>query len=376
MSESDRSVRPRRRGIAHGVWLLVVVTVALWAYLLGRSGWPEWSNASTTMSVEPAADPPVEEIVPDAVTTTAAPMVATTTTITQPTTTPATVDNAVTAAEVAADADLAAEIEAAEHEIAAALERQRAEEEARRRAEEGRRAEEDRVEAQEQVWADQQVDPAVQDQAMQVVLGIVERHTDSWPWIVSALDRGDLMFFERLPEPCEGSAACVLRRGGAVEKVWFTLDVLRLKPDFFNRVGAEGIVLHELAHLYDSPAKDSLRDRFAEHYVGCRVRGEEGDELAEELLADAIAVAVLQLDSLERSGFGRYADPFRGCLRDDDEPPPELIEAIYAALFDCTTLEADDHLGNSMLFFAGALPWSEYAGDGIRRACEAPEPTT
>lgn len=57
MSESDRSVRPRRRRIARGVWLLGVVTVALCAYLLGRSGWPERPNASTAMSVEPAADP-------------------------------------------------------------------------------------------------------------------------------------------------------------------------------------------------------------------------------------------------------------------------------------------------------------------------------
>lgn len=303
-------------------------------------------------------------------------MVTTTTTTTPPTTTPTTADNAVTAAEVAAaDTDVAAEIEAAEREIAAALERQREEEEeARRRAAASRRAEEDRLEAQEQAWADQQVDPAVQDQVMQLVLGIVERHTDSWPWIVSALDRGDLMFFETLPEPCEGSAACVLRRGGAVEKVWFTLDVFRLEPDFFNRVGAEGIVLHELAHLYSSPVKDSLRDRFAEHYVGCRVRGEEGDELAEELLADAIAVAVLQLDALERSGFGRYAGPFRGCLRDDDEPPPQLIEAIYAALFDCATLQDDDHMDSG--FSLSPARWGDYAGEGIRRACGAREPAS
>ena len=54
-------------------------------------------------------------------------------------------------------------------------------------------------EAQEQAWAEQQVVPAVRDQATQLILGMVERHTDSWPWIVSALDRGDLMFFETLP---------------------------------------------------------------------------------------------------------------------------------------------------------------------------------
>ena len=112
----------------------------------------------------------------------------------------------------------------------------------------------------------------------------------------------------------------------------------------------------------------------APHYVGCRVRGEESDELAEELLADAIAVAVLQLDALERSGFGRYAGPFRGCLRDDDEPPPELIEAIYAALFDCATLEDDDHMVGGFTLSSGR--WGDYAGQGIRRACGAPEPTT
>ncbi len=335
MSESNLSDRPERHRIASGVWLLVVAVVALGAYMLGRSGWPEWSNASTAVSVEPTAESPVEEIAQDAVTTTAAAMVATTTTLA---TTPTTMGDTVTAA---------AEAEAAE--MASTM---------------------DQLEAQEQAWVEQQVDPAVQDQAMQMVLGIVERHTDSWPWIVSALDRGDLMFFEKLPEPCEGSAACVLRRSGAVEKVWFTLDVLRLEPDFFNRVGAEGIVLHELAHLYDSPAKDSLRGMFAEHYVGCRVRGEEGKELAEELLADAIAVAMLQLDALERGGFGRYAGPFQGCLRDDDEPPPELIEAIYAALFDCATLQDDDHVDSGFSLASGR--WGDYAGEGIRRACRAP----
>ena len=339
-SESDRSDGPQRHRIASGVWLLVVATVALAAYMLGRSGWPEWPNTSTAVSAEPAAEPSAEETALDATTSTASVMVATTTTPT---------------AEVASEVMVATTttpIAEVASEVTSAM---------------------DRLEAQEQAWLDQQVDPAVQDQAMQLVLGIVGSHTDSWPWIVSALGRGDLMFFESLPEPCQGSAACVLRRGGAVEKVWFTLDALRLESDFFNRVGAEGIVLHELAHLYDSPAKDSLRDRFAEHYVGCRVRGEEGHELAEELLADAIAVAVLQLDAFERSGFGRYAGPFQGCLRDNDEPPPELIEAIYAALFDCTTLQPDDHINSGFSLASGR--WGDYAGEGVRRACGAPEPT-
>ena len=354
MSELGRSNMPQRRRIASGVWLLVVIAVALWAYMLGRSGWPEWSDTPTAVWVEPTAAPFVEEPALDPATTTAALIVSTTT---MPATLQdtATAEGAATPEDTATAGDVAmARAEAAPTETVSVA---------------------DHLEARQQAWADQQVDPAVRDQAMQLVLGIVERHTDSWPWIVSALGRGDLMFFERLPEPCAGSAACVLRQGGAVEKVWFTLDALRLERDYFNPVGAEGIVLHELAHLYDSPTKDSLRDRFAEHYVGCRVRGEEGNELAEELLADAMAVAVLQLDAFERSGFGRFAGSFQGCLRDDDEPPPELIEAIYAALFECETLESDDHLGNSILFFAGSLPWSEYAGEGIRRACGVPEPT-
>ena len=225
---------------------------------------------------------------------------------------------------------------------------------------------ESRLEVLELAWAEQQVVPAVRDQAMKMILGIVQRHSESWPWIVSALDRGDVMFFEALPEPCEGSPACVLRRGGLVEKVWFTLDVLRLEGDFFNPLGASGIVLHELAHLYEGQAKDELRDSFAEHYVGCRVRGDEGTELAAEPLADAIALAVLQPDAFERGGFGRYGGPFRGCLRDDDEPAPELIEAIYGALFDCTTLQDSDHRGG-LLSFGGS--WVDYAGEGIRRAC-------
>ena len=158
--------------------------------------------------------------------------------------------------------------------------------------------------------------------------------------------------------------------GGAVEKVWFTLDVLRLAPDFFNPIGADGIVLHEIAHLYEGATKDALRDRFAEYYVGCSVRGEQGAELAEELMANAMALAVLQPDAFERHGFGRHGGPFRGCLRDEEEPPPELMEAIYGALFGCATLEGSDHLSRGLgLFIQGAEPWSEYAGEGIRRVC-------
>ena len=63
--------------------------------------------------------------------------------------------------------------------------------------------------------------------------------------------------------------------------------------------------------------------------------------------------AVLQLDALERSGFGRYAGRFRGCLRDDDEPPLQLIEAIYAALFDRVTLEDDDHMAGGFSLSSG-----------------------
>ena len=49
---------------------------------------------------------------------------------------------------------------------------------------------ESRLEVLELTWAEQQVVPAVRDQALQMILGIVERHSESWPWIVSALDRG------------------------------------------------------------------------------------------------------------------------------------------------------------------------------------------
>ena len=75
---------------------------------------------------------------------------------------------------------------------------------------------ESRLEVLELAWAEQQVVPAVRDQAMQMILGIVERHSESWPWIVSALDRGGVMFFEALPEPvgarnCVGAGQAALR---------------------------------------------------------------------------------------------------------------------------------------------------------------------
>ena len=343
---SDDS-KPRR---TTGVLLLVVAAVGLWlAYVMGYLDsllQPDAQPASVW--VEPVGQPSAGGTARE-VAEPAAPSTPGTSPATTATTIPETLEDAVGVVEA---------LEQAEDRTAAA-----AEAEVALAASAGR-------EAQEQAWAEQQVVPAVRDQATQLILGMVERHTDSWPWIVSALDRGDLMFFETLPEPCGGSAACVLRSGGAVEKVWFTLDVLRLEPDFFNPIGADGIVLHEIAHLYEGATKDALRDRFAEYYVGCSVRGEQGAELAEELLADAMALAVLQPDAFERHGFGRYGGPFRGCLRDEEEPPPELMEAIYGALVDCATLEGSDHLSRGLgVFIRGAEPWSEYAGEGIRRVC-------
>ena len=343
---SDDS-KPRRMT---GVLLLVVAAVGLWlAYVMGYLDsllQPDAQPASVW--VEPVGQPSAGSTAPEVVEP-AAPSTPATSPATTATTIPETLEDAVGDVEA---------LEQAEDRTAAA-----AEAEVALAASAGR-------EAQEQAWAEQQVVPAVRDQAMQLILGMVERHTDSWPWIVSALNRGDLMFFETLPEPCESNAACVLRSGGAVEKVWFTLDVLRLEPDFFNPIGADGIVLHEIAHLYEGATKDALRDRFAEYYVGCSVRGEQGAELAEELMADAMALAVLQPDAFERHGFGRYGGPFRGCLRDEEEPPPELMEAIYGALFDCATLEGSDHLSRGLgVFIRGAEPWSEYAGEGIRRVC-------
>ena len=346
-----------------GVLLLVVAAVGIWlAYVMGYLDpllQPDTQPALVTVERvgQPSAGRTSQEATEPAAPSTTVALLATTTTVI-----PETVADAAAAAqeselaEVLAEAGTARAATDAEAEMALAASSD--------------------YEAQEQAWADQQVVPAVRDQAMQMILAMVERHTDSWPWIVSALDRGDLMFFETLPEPCDGSAACVLRRGGAVETVWFTLDVMRLEPDYFNPLGPDGIVLHELAHLYEATVKDALRDRFAEYYVGCSVRGEHGEELAEELLADAMALAVLQPGAFERHGFGRYAGPFRGCLRDAEEPPTELMEAIHAALFDCATLQPDDHMGMWSGLFPGSGGWSDYAGEGIRRACRVPEPTT
>ena len=200
--------------------------------------------------------------------------------------------------------------------------------------------------------------PKVQAEGEALVAAVVERYEDSWPWVRAAWDIADLRFFDpRLPEPCEDSLACVLSN----QEVWFTLDALRLEPDFWSSASYEDVVLHELGHIWDDWLGGQqwplIQAQFYEHYAGCNSRGRSNEQLRVELLVDALVIAAKGIDGNDYpysgSGYGYYnADGFAGCLVDGSAPPPHLLAAISDELFNCESAQATDatqRLGDEMI---------------------------
>ena len=188
--------------------------------------------------------------------------------------------------------------------------------------------------------------PKVQAEGEALAAAVVERYEDSWPWVRAALNVADLRFFDpKLPEPCEGSLACVLDG----KEVWFTLDALRLEPDFWSSASHEDVVLHELGHVWDNWLGGQqwplIQAQFYEHYAGCHSRGRSNEDLRGELLVDALVIATRGIDTnaypYSRGGYGYYnADGFGGCLVDGSAPPQHLVAAIAAELFNCGSAKA------------------------------------
>ena len=197
--------------------------------------------------------------------------------------------------------------------------------------------------------------PKVQAEGEALVAAVVERYEDSWPWVRAAWDIADLRFYDpKLPDPCADSIACVLNN----KEVWFTLDALRLEPDFWSNASYEDVVLHELGHIWDDWLGNQqwplIQAQFYEHYAGCHSSGRSNEQLRVELLVDALVIATKGIDgNRSRGGYGYYdTDGFAGCLVDGSAPPKYLQAAISGALFNCQSAQATDtreRIGNQMI---------------------------
>ncbi|WP_420445474.1 hypothetical protein [Candidatus Poriferisodalis sp.] len=204
--------------------------------------------------------------------------------------------------------------------------------------------------------------PQVQAQGMEIVQVIINEHTDSWMWLGPALAAAQFSFFEDLSGSCASALGCYNHRTG---EAWLSLDALRREHESYSPYegpSSSDIVLHELAHAYTRSTSNGnqLLNQFIIHYAGCRSDrdGLSTDRLAEELLADTMAIAAmratedpsgLSLSSLIKTpalaeldyGYFRTGG-FDGCLADSRVPDPALLNAIYAATFDCESDHALD----------------------------------
>ena len=194
---------------------------------------------------------------------------------------------------------------------------------------------------------------------MAIVEAIINKHTDSWTWLEQALDAAQFSFFEDLPDSCTSALGCYNHRTG---EAWLSLDALRIEHESYNRYdgpSSSDIVLHELAHAHARSTSQGteLLGQFVTHYAGCRSDrdGLSTDQLAEELLADTMAIAAMRATedpsqprifdtrSFVESDYGYFrTGGFDGCLANSDGPDPVLVDAVYAATFDCSSEHAFD----------------------------------
>lgn len=204
--------------------------------------------------------------------------------------------------------------------------------------------------------------PQVQAQGMERTVTIIERHSDAWPWVVSALDVARLSFFEDLPAVCDSAIGCYNHTTG---DIWLSLDALRERdPTSFSCLfdgctDPSDIVLHELAHAYTRtfPQGSDLLDLFGQHYAGCSGYGLDTDRFVGELLADTMAMAATRAGSSLPNDFGYFrSGGFTGCLVESSQPDIALFRAVYSTLFNCDSEHAlnvyEDHHYPDLLSFS------------------------
>ena len=176
--------------------------------------------------------------------------------------------------------------------------------------------------------------PEVQQQARAVIENVVAFHEQRWPWMQEAHASADFVFYDSTADlPCNSDRAigCVAT-GLPRPAIALALDVVRWDS-------LDEIVVHELAHIW-TQTTDAGRDMaaaFAVHYVGCRAHGLDSERLADELLADAVVMLVLEVGYMAPTRgldpYGYYDTGFKGCLV-DQQPSEELWGLLLVHLSD------------------------------------------
>ena len=208
------------------------------------------------------------------------------------------------------------------------------------------------------------VHPNVHDEGVTTLEAVVARYESDWPWVRAAWDASDVRFYD--PQlPGTSAPAAAVSVPDARTQLWFTLDVLRPRDGpFAEPRRLDDTLLHELGHAWESSgvAADvagvvwlEARDAFFDHYAGCRRSGLAEDQLAEELLVDAMVMITRHIahrgpgwhngNFVAWEGYydpegNRYGDAFgyydvggfTGCLAEGASPPQHLMDAIREAL--------------------------------------------
>lgn len=157
-----------------------------------------------------------------------------------------------------------------------------------------------------------------------------------WPWIAEAWKVSKVRLYEQL------------RSGGDTCEEEWNVACASGTPwwESIHDLSPTGTVLHALALVWadtaDSTDWDELRRAFEDHYDDCYTR--DGVRLSRVLVTEAMVWAAAGGDALGEYGY--YSDDpdawraDRGCAADSSAPPPHLVAALGAALFNCTADEA------------------------------------
>ena len=182
------------------------------------------------------------------------------------------------------------------------------------------------------------VHPAVAADAHERVATAVAYYERVWPWVGEAWELADLVVYDGQASPCPGAAACVnIEFGsGVTPTLHYTLRALAAEE--WHR-----ILLHELGHvwvwdadLWGDDEWKHVRAMWEDHYAGCRSSHYDSDQLPEERLVDAMAIAA-GADLTSWLPFGRpVAERLDGCLA-GSTPTEAMMVALRGVLYDCAS---------------------------------------
>ena len=202
------------------------------------------------------------------------------------------------------------------------------------------------LEVCEAVWAERaaagrELDtahPAVAAEVVGRMAASAEFYGQAWPWVSEAWERTSVVVLAKGPLPgCAGARACV-RVGGAEAELIMPVATM-------NRDDWEQTFIHELAHVWEigrGGRWGDVRQQWRHYYAGCSAREFSGNELVQEIMAEAMAHVVGTGIS---EGLGLAEDfsalwrqaasgPLEGCLVTLDWPA-DLETAMAGQLIDC-----------------------------------------